>query len=71
MKSVLDDEELVVDEPEELVFFQVNEIPLYDNVKPEICAFSSSVCEILLGSEILILLAISDAVYEIPSILKD
>jgi hypothetical protein len=39
MKSVLDDEE-VVDELEELVFFHVNEIPLYDNVTPGICAFS-------------------------------
>jgi hypothetical protein len=68
MKSVLDDEELEDDELEELAFFQVNEIPLYDNVTPGICPFSSSANKMLLGNVICIPFPISDAVYEIPSI---
>jgi hypothetical protein len=69
MKSVLADE--VVDELEELVFFQVNEIPLYDNVTPGICAFISSCNDIEFGNVTCIFFPISDAVYEIPSILND
>ena len=53
MKSVLVDEE-VVDELEEEVEadFQVNEIPLYDNVTFGICAFSSSCNVIVVGKPI-------------------
>jgi hypothetical protein len=72
MKSVLVDEEVVDELEEEVeVDFQVNEIPLYDNVTPEICEFISSCNDIELGNVTCIFFPISDAVYEIPSILND
>ncbi|MBO6042522.1 hypothetical protein J6P52_05250, partial [bacterium] len=67
---MLDDEEFDVDELEELeeLVFQVNEILSYDKVTPGICAFSSSVNEIVLGKETFSSFAMLFIEYELLSI---